>query len=78
MSNVIEAMAATLFDAADAPALRAEIAELKATVTRLTAQVERLERENKRLAADAEFHYQGLKQAQLTIAEYVMGLKGRG
>ena len=67
-------LVATLFDAADAPALRQQVAELQATVTRLTAEVARLERENERLAADAKFHFEGFVAAQLRVAERTWGI----
>lgn len=67
-------LVATLFDAADAPALRQQVAELQATVTRLTAENVRLQRENERLQADAKFHFEGFCAAQVRVAERTWGL----
>ena len=74
MTNIVT----TLFDAADAPHLRAQVAELEAAVTRLTEQVARLERDNKRLTADAAFHFESFTGKQLKIAENAWGLPGGG
>lgn len=78
MQNPIDAITATLFDAADAPHLREENLALKATVTRLTAENMQQARQIERLKLDVKFYYESFTGKQLKAVDEIFGLTGGG
>lgn len=73
MQNPIESVATMLLDAADAPDLRAKVAELEVTVTALTKENASQARQIERLKLDVKFYYEGFTGKQLRIAEDCWG-----
>ena len=74
MTNIVT----TLFDAADAPHLRAQVAELEGELALLRTDYARIQRELGRANADVKFYYDAFVEQQLKIAENAWGLPGGG
>lgn len=73
MPNPIESLATMLIDSADAPELRAQVAELQAAVTALTAERDALRVENVHLRADYEFYLCAFCEKPVKVAEDAWG-----
>jgi hypothetical protein len=78
MKSPLAALTTTLFDAADAPELRARVSELETQLAARDLAIGRQARQIERLEADVKFYYAAFTGKQLTIAEDAWGLPGGG